>query len=309
MATTTVSDRIAATLTDPSPAASAVREILGEARGEAARLAGLKAKLRERAMHPTTPAAEVKTARAKIADADFEAERLIVAVEALEVALSRAEAREAEAGRRERYDAACAALKGAEAALAKRWDALAGEMTALLTTAAEAVEAATTANQALPQGAAPLAIPDVIDGRRAATEERIIGERTVELWCYEGTTRTIDERQLEPAVSGRRRIKYATASNGVERIEYAVLVPFREITFVPARTVERGVPIYAAASLPALAGAPPYWQAQDYGADPRRALATARENERRRTGDADAESARVRHEPLASEAPRIRLAG
>ncbi|MGP9818991.1 hypothetical protein ACTZWW_03155 [Salinarimonas sp. NSM] len=153
MTTTPISDRIAAILTASSPTAEDVRDVLQAARGEAARLAGLKDKLRAMAMHPTTPAAEVKAARAKIADADFDAERLVVAVQALESALARAEAREAEAARLAAYEAALAERDAAAEELRKVYPEAAQRIAkALARVAASDAEVSRINREARPDG-------------------------------------------------------------------------------------------------------------------------------------------------------------
>lgn len=193
-----LSDLIAETLTG-SPSSAEVREILDKARREQGRLAGLREKLRTIALHPTTPAGEVRNARDKIADADFEAERMTNAVAALEEALGRAEAREEAASREAAYERALAERDAAAEELRRVYpEAAAAIAKALARVAASDAEVSKLNRTSLPAGRAWIdSVEHVV---RGVTENgAVIGPNGVP--TVSRTSSLVDAVNL-PALSG-----------------------------------------------------------------------------------------------------------
>jgi phage tail protein X len=242
--TTTLSDTIAATLTG-NPSSADVQAVLDKARKELERLAGLRDKLRAVALHPTTPAGEVRSARERIADAEFSTERMQAAVPALEEALTRALAREEEAVRIGEYEAARARVAEAEEALA-RYPAVAAELVSILRTCATAVAAVDKAQASMPAGAAPITLPPALAGFVPAGEEEIVGEEDCEVWVSERTGVVVEEKQLRGSDPIRR--PYG-AGIGPEA-PHAVKRKARRQTVRLPQPRREGGPIYTVATIP-----------------------------------------------------------
>lgn len=295
-----LSARIAAILSG-SPASGEVEAVLTDARAEIERLAMLRDAAREGSLDPLASMEDVAKARAALSEAEFQAERLTVATNRLADALGAATKREEAAQRRAGYDAARDALAAAEAALAARWDVLASEMRDLILAAAKAAHLAERANDALPEGAAKLKPSASISGAIPEAGERIISERRVELWCAEGSTIRVDEKTLEPGSGKRRRIRMAAGVDGVTPERWAVLTPFREVTYVPARRATFGAAIYDAANIPSLDDGPAFWTAQETPRGAAAAVSMAESRERERRGEAPRLATAKRYEPVPVE--------
>jgi hypothetical protein len=148
---TTLSDRIASAI-NGSPSSIEIAALLTEARAQCESLTERKAKLRALALHPTTPAAEVKAARGKIDDASFDQERMEIAVESLEAMLKRVEASEQHAARVAAYKAAKAERDAIAADLARIYPEAAKAIADVLTRVARSNEIIAKINADIPDG-------------------------------------------------------------------------------------------------------------------------------------------------------------
>jgi hypothetical protein len=103
---------------------------------------------------------------------------------------------EAEAARRERYDAARAKADAAVATLRREYPAAARAITAVLKELAEAEAAVDVVNGDLPVGAERLRSPESIVRTKAGRPDQIIADDVVWLWCGEHAIGPLaDEKQ------------------------------------------------------------------------------------------------------------------
>ena len=189
----TLTDRIASAI-NGSPSSAEVDALLAEARAECEALTARKAKLKALALHPTTPAAEVKAARGKIDDAEFDNERMEIAVESLETLLKRAQDREAAQARAKAYEAARAERDALAKELATVYPEAAGKIADLLARIVKNNAAVTAVNRALPENAEWLADVEHVARGVASNGNLVSGQ-------HGQTTRLVDKVSL-PHLSG-----------------------------------------------------------------------------------------------------------
>ena len=134
------------------PSARQVEKTLADARKEADRLATMRDETRAKSLDPVATDAEVKASRAALADIDFEAERLSVAVDRLSEALSQAQDRERAQEASQAYERAKAERDALAKELAKVYPETAAKISELLARIVANNHTLATVNRDLPAG-------------------------------------------------------------------------------------------------------------------------------------------------------------
>ncbi|MDP4022426.1 hypothetical protein Q8W71_07315 [Methylobacterium sp. NEAU 140] len=182
-------------------------------------------------------------------DAGVRVDRATALVEALRERLAEAEAREAEAARVQRYEAARRQADDAAAALREMYPHLAQGLVDLLRGVAEAEIAVSDVNADLPRGAER--IPSVEGSVRdvPGTPRQFISEETVERWCRPGERMpgALDQSRVR---IGHDRRGYVQPSSG--QIEYLVKRTYTERRFIESIPGNPAYDLAVRLSLPGL---------------------------------------------------------
>ena len=292
-----IQSRISAVLSG-EPASKDVAETLAEARKAVADIEAQRETTRKAALDPKASGQAVKKARADLSDLEFESDRLTVAIEHLETALAEAKQREEQAKRSGAYDEAASRVEGAVTKLRDRYPSLAGEIRDILMEVCEAAAMANKVNASLPDGRDQILMPPEIAGYIPGRKEEIVSEKIVKRWVSETSGAAIQEQHLQKdtGTDGRRRIL-----DGAINPHYAVQRQFKEVSYIPAQSVQRHEPIFAGVALPAFDQAPAFWAKDRRFIDspsPDQCLAAAR------TREAEREASPVKGKGKTAEAPR-----
>ena len=203
-------------------------------------------------------------------EAKIDRDQVQAKIARLSTELEKAQASEAEAGRRERYARAKELSEAASKKLLRDYPKAAESIRSLLGDIAAAAEAVSAANADLPEGAARLSGPE--DFRSTTTLYREeIGEEVVDLWvaCGDRSTPISDElqRKVQPEARPRRGDdtlygKVHTDSGHWLEVEQRRFLRRR---FLPQQSGRVIGSLASDLSLPPLyAGADAYWSAANY---------------------------------------------
>lgn len=175
-------------------------------------------------LDPMTPMDKVHQKRKELSDLSFTSSRLEVAIERLRGAQATAAEREEQIRRLEAHAQAQAMCELA----AENMTRLSDQWHSALKQAARAVEMVRAVNAALPDGAAPLTIPE------PCADEQIVSAREVERWCYPGSLTTFDDSEVSADVE-------RPSQPGVLRTRHPFVARrlFREVVFTPRGSTEQ----------------------------------------------------------------------
>lgn len=165
----------------------------------------------------------------KLADQEREIKRLQRILDALEVELPLAQARDKLA--REKAADAAALIVAVETALTSKGEALASELRALLRQATDALNAMDDANAALPDS--EQMVPSTMLARLRTVPERIVSTRTTEVWLSEDGDVVSEDRLRFPVGTDLTEMRKRRAAGIRDRFTRAFLTDVIETTFVP----------------------------------------------------------------------------
>ncbi|CDX39196.1 hypothetical protein MPLA_290070 [Mesorhizobium sp. ORS 3359] len=214
---------------------------------------------------------DLEAIEAKIASANRDIERAYAAKTELTKRLEAAKAAATESELRARYDAAKAKADAAGQKLQREYPELAKRLVSLIRTLAEADVAVEEANRQLPADAPPLLPAEIVVRRRPGTNEKIISEKEVSLWCHANSWDLFAEnRQAE---ADAREKEHAANWNGLppdgiihvnggHRVQKR---RFLRRTYIPSSGAIPHSPL-ASIELPGLVGGdPPFWDQHRVG--------------------------------------------
>jgi len=201
-------------------------------------------------------------------------DRVTALVELIETKLADATAREAEAARQARYDAAKTASEKASTELMKIYPKAAAQIREAFMAVARAEAAVQEVNQDLPEGAERLHGPETRLTLTPGVEREDVSADDVELWCINGDRSRVlpaDEQRRVRRIEGDRAVyDWPAGPSGLTVIRRK----FRKEVFYPHRSPEWTKSPLSIAILPALDGGPDVWNASGQrGADTLRSIA------------------------------------
>ncbi|MCA0203366.1 MAG: hypothetical protein LCH92_03415 [Proteobacteria bacterium] len=156
----TLSDRVAALLSDPLRTASGMASLSTEVDAAADRATEEAERARSAALDPRLTSKDVAELRRARADAEFQAERLTAASAALRAEVAELEAAEKEADRVAAYEAAARGSQAVADQITAEYPELSRKLMALIEKIRSATEQVVAVNRDLPEGRAPLHGPE-----------------------------------------------------------------------------------------------------------------------------------------------------
>ena len=156
----TLSDRVAALLSDPLRTASGMASLSNEVDAAADRATEEAERARSAALDPRLTSKDVAELRRARADAEFQAERLTAASAALRAEVAELEAAEKEADRVAAYEAAARGSQAVADQITAEYPELSRKLMALIEKIRSATEQVVAVNRDLPEGRAPLHGPE-----------------------------------------------------------------------------------------------------------------------------------------------------
>lgn len=269
-------DRLIAAVRRPEAPATELDAALVEARREAevAEIAVTAAEAGYRAalLGPEGKLAALDDARRAAAR---DRDRTVAVVGALDARVAEARDREAEDGRRERYDAARQRAADAGAALKETYPLIVTGFRDLLQEIAEADALVVAVNADLPAGAIPLEGPEAVRATPALARE-VVSTDVVTLWCRAGTIEPLApeyQARVQPDGSLPRTTAGVFAPTGGAQGGEFVQRRFRRIRYRGAVYADAPCSLATSVRLPAFGPVGPDWSPVGWNTDPAAVLA------------------------------------
>ncbi|QRE78239.1 hypothetical protein [Methylobacterium aquaticum] len=198
--------------------------------------------------------------------AEIRRDRVAQLVVALDERLTAARASEDAARKRDAYAAARTLRDAAVERVEREYPALAQEALALLRVIAEADLAVARSNDDLPEGAERLSRVEIIARAHPGAAREVLDERTVELWCPEGSAEPIPAERQARVIRQDDRRGYSSTPHGQSFFERRA---FHQTTALPAVRAQYSDPLASALVLPPLRpGEPLAWALDDHDPHP-----------------------------------------
>lgn len=258
-------DKVRTALRRPTPTSEQLATAVNDARrAETEALAAVDKAQAVVAAGFMDDAAKRQIDRNSLADAREAAEDATLVRAEAERRHAAAVAAEEQARRRGLYDSARAEADAAAADVAKQYPQLASSLVALLGRLAQAQQAAAIVNDQLPDGAVPLADPEMVARGSAGLPREVISDREVEAWSRLDWDQPLDEpfqSQIYPTEGGwGRRKSYDGGKSSLGEADALYrLRRFRRVEFREAVSDDLPPPLAASIYLPTMQGKAPLW--------------------------------------------------